>query len=355
MSDPTPASSTPVSRGWTLWGWVSAVLLIMAAIVVAGAPQEPESVAHVRAYLTAIREGQAAEALKLAGVSKPSGERGRFLTPKALTGDWEIVALRESLHLDSFGPEEARVEVAIRAGGATAVSELSLVKQGDDWTIEDPLLEVTFPPTRMLYADVNGVRVPTDLVPTTETVYELLPGGYQFYSDIPGVAKVASKTVPLLPGYAAVPPDLAPAVTLTRRGERAARAAVKKYIDACARKPELAPEDCPFGADTAIGPQRGEYRSLSDFREISWKVERYPEVAVISSGLGLADRQRGSVEVAVTATEGDSKKVRFSVTCEMRMNDYSLVIAADGTLRVLPPYGRNSDRESVIRVDTCRQ
>ncbi|MGH3663914.1 MAG: hypothetical protein ACRDTQ_18915 [Micromonosporaceae bacterium] len=335
---------------------MGAVLLIVTAFVVGGAPREPESVAHVRAYFTAIHEGRVADALALAGVRRPSGDEARFLTRKALTGGWKIVALRESAHYDGFSsdPEEATVEIAIRTGGTTAVSALTLLKADGEWRIEDPLVEVTFPKTNMLYVDVNGVRAPTDLT-ADRSVYALLPGGYRFYTDVPGVAKVASKLAPVLPSQARVSLDLAPGVALTRKGEQAARAALKTYLDACARSAELTPKGCPFGADRGIGPQGEEYRSVSDFREVTWEIQRYPKVAVVPNGLRLADRQRGSVRVTVTATEDESKKVRYSVTCEMRMNGYSLAIKPDGTLKVLSQYARVADRDDDygLRVTSC--
>jgi hypothetical protein len=352
-----PPSQTPPSRGWGFWGTVSAVLLIAAAIVVFNAPREPESVAHVRAFLTAIREGRVDDAFALAGTPKPTGPRARFLTADALRDDWEIVALDEELHLDAYGddsPEEAQVGVAIRApGGATADSELTLKNQDGEWRIEKPLIELEFRPGTLLYADVNGVKTPLELgVEATE--YELLPGAYRFYGDVRGVARVASKPVPLLPGV--VPPDLDPGVTLTRDGERAAQAALKAYIDRCVRTIELAPRRCPFGADPGIGPQGAEYRSASDFRDISWKVEEYPEAALVTDGLiRFADRRRGAVKATVTATEDDSREVTYSVTCEMRLNGYELAIGHDGKVVVLPPYARSEDADKAPPVESCRR
>jgi hypothetical protein len=371
-ADPAPALRPRASRGWRLWGWLSAALLMVAAIVVVGAPREPDSVAHVREFLTAVRERRVTDALALAGADRPRGDAGRFVTAKALSDDWEIVALREDYHSDAIPagrgwsgePEKAEVEVAIRAAGNTAVFELSLVKQDDKWRIEHPFQKVIFPATGLLYVDVNGVKAPVARS-AKESVRLLLPGAYRFYTDIPGIAKIASKPTLVVPdSYAADEGrrvDYNATMTLMPKGERAAQAALKAYIDECARSTELAPVGCPFAADRNFGPQSEEYRSVRDFRKITWKVSRYPKAAILADldGIAFADRRRGSVKVTVTATEEDTNKdIRYSVTCEMRLNDFGIAIGMHGKLVIVPPYGRfnNADSKDTRArfFDTCR-
>jgi hypothetical protein len=347
-----------------------ATVLVAVTVVVFGpgelALPEPESARTVREFLVAAQRRDPQRALEVAGVdSPPTGERARFLAPDAMSDQWEIRSIEEAFHFDSAADEreEAQVEVVI-AGPDNRTAETSLLltrNHGDAWSIEDPLVEVSFAAGPLWYLDVNGLRAPVD-ASTPGQEYALLPGLYRFHAELPEGIEAPFESLLVLPYHLSTPVVGAETAALTAAGEAAVQQAVDAYIDRCVQSTDPQPEGCPFGTDPVTGPRLPVYGHLWDIDGFQWSVVQYPIVAGVASTVGIAitDRQRGVVRLRATGheldfsggEETDLGPVDFTVECEMITSRLVAGFTIDGTLTVATAGGRGGFAEG-FSWDTC--
>jgi hypothetical protein len=366
-SEPLDPPAEPVASARPFWRTRKAVLLacLVAAVValttavVFVRAAEPDTVRTVRAFLTAARERDPARAFEAGGVTTPpSGDGARFLAADAMSDEWEIRSVEESYHYEHSGTAEVRVTIA-GPDGHTASTTMGLTRRGDRWTIDEPFFRIGFLAGPFWYAEVNGVRTPTDVHPPVLD-YPLFPGFYRFYGTTPSGVEVRYPPLLALPERYSTPARLVQpaAVTVTAEGEQLVQRAVDAYVDTCAESTEAAPDGCPFGTDPVTGPRLPDVGYLYDIEGFRWRVVEYPIVAVVpgETGLGITDRRRGVVELSASGhhlgEESDTRPVAFTVQCEIITSRLVAGLTAESTVTVLSAYQQATVSPEDTR-DTC--
>lgn len=337
-------------RLWTVAVWCAAFLIpLWLWTTPAGAGEDDTSPgALVRSYLEAIRDGDVDRALDIAGV-RPTGEEAAFLTPAALDRDWVVNSV--SVEEDPF--RWTTVEVVITSGaGVTATGSFDLEREGeaDPWRFEDPLIRTSIRPSPLWYVEINGVTVPYQgdekaSLGERWPFFLLLPGVYRFYADVPGLFDVPGDAVPMLPGSPhRLNDDLATVAvgpfTLEAGGVERAQAALNAYIDDCTRMGDKSLAGCPFGVELVLDP-RDDDNYFPDYRDIEWKVTKYPVVAVGPGGDGLAltHREAGAATFTATVLDGE-ESLRVEMSCPILADGLELGILPGGEFRIIPAWTR---------------
>jgi hypothetical protein len=229
------------------------ILLIAGGIVgysVGTAAHAPEN--QVTAYLDALVDGDAAEALKLAG-TEVDADADVLLTNKAYAEVADRPSAYEIGRTTTSG-DTATVTATITQGDAELTEEFTLQKDGKDaiffdkWALEEvPLGTITVGMTgpSAVAPAVGGIAIPEG----AESL-RALPGTYEvglaedneFYS-----VEAQQVTVEGFTGSAAAPSaDLT--VALTDAGTQKANDAVNAWLDACQASTEFDPAGCSFYA-----------------------------------------------------------------------------------------------------------
>ena len=229
------------------------ILLIAGGIVgysVGTAAHAPEN--QVTAYLDALVEGDAAEALKLAGTDVDA-DADVLLTNKAYAEVADRPSAYEIGRTTTSG-DTATVTATITQGDSELTEEFTLQKDGKDaiffdkWALEEvPLGTITVGMTgpSAVAPAVDGIAIPEG----AESL-RALPGTYdvglaednEFYS-----VEAQQVTVEGFTGSAAAPSaDLT--VALTDAGTQKANDAVNAWLDACQASTEFDPAGCSFYA-----------------------------------------------------------------------------------------------------------
>lgn len=346
---------------------VAAVTTIVLATRNDPAPPPPDPERVLRDYLEAARTGKVDEALRIAGVERPTGPEAAFLT--ATSSDWQVA------HLQRLGGDDtgtARFSVAIGNSESGDNTNVTMRRHGAGWRIDHPLVAITFPASPFWYIDVNGKKVRLDGYDQRAAGrrYLLLPGVYEFYQDA-SMIKARMGPLTALPGA----PDLTPefdSVGLTSMGEDvlfslggdggfdAATRLVNAHVDQCVAMAQPRAPGCPFGATGGYGAiDVGDYYGLDD-PQLTWTVLEYPEFWAhrwYPDGFQVAARpdKPGRVRVSGTGTEFSGERVSFTVECPMDLTEAGLLIGgtADGTL-TLDYYERRYLGSEPPVITTCQ-
>lgn len=305
-------------------------------------PEVPDPERVLRSYFEAARTGRVDEALRIAGVERPTGPAAAFLD--ATSSDWRV----DYLQLLGQVTDTARFGVRIeRPGDYSAGSDVTLRRHGSGWRIEDPLVAVTVPLSPLWYVEVNGTKVPREGydADAARQRYLLLPGMYDFYRD-QTVAKIKISRFTALPGMADVALELgsvgststgAPIpVSLTEAGGASATQLVNAHLDQCAARPEPVPIGCPFGAPSAWSfSVDGHY--VSEVQG-TWTVLTYPLFDTqhwFPDSFQVVGRTAEPGRVRLSGTGSNSgTRVPFTLECTVDLTQLGLLIGvtADGTV-----------------------
>ena len=253
------------------------ILLIAGGIVgysVGTAAHAPEN--QVTAYLDALVEGDAAEALKLAGTDVDA-DADVLLTNKAYAEVADRPSAYEIGRTTTSG-DTATVTATITQGDSELTEEFTLQKDGKDaiffdkWALEEvPLGTITV-----------GMTGPSAVAPAVDGI--AIPEGAESLRALPGTYEVAlaedneffaveaqQVTVEGFTGSAAAPSaDLA--VSLTDAGTQKANDAVNAWLDACQASTEFDPAGCSFYA-TGKNP-------AYTYTNTTWKLEPRPTFTI---------------------------------------------------------------------------
>jgi hypothetical protein len=315
------------------------VAIIVAWVAIASAAtRSPEEA--VEDYLTAIANKDIDTALELAGEygSVPYGEDAAFLTAAAIADDWWVVSVEES------GPgeysSERRVKATIAGENGTASAEFDVTEIDDDWQLDDPFVEVSFPRSPLAYVQANDQVVPLDADLPTAATFELFPGPYRFFQSVPGV--VDTPKTELVAAYPSedtgyderniVPGALTPTGDTVRNVQQV----IHERIDECVTFATETPfGECPFATDGEIDTTNG--KRVTEPWGLSWKVVSYPEITVrddrtdeYQPGFAVDAAKPGTVTLSGTGLDTDDKPTRFTVTCDIDLTGYLATIDADG-------------------------
>lgn len=253
-----------------------AVVLVGGLIVVSqlnGRMFGPEAVAHK--YFSALSDGDAEAALRLADVDVPAESR-TLLTNEVLGA---AAALPQDVVVEDSQVHDgtATVDVSFDVGGSKNSVTLSMRKAGkkalffDDWALQSPdLAHLVVGAPGLDTVKVNGSDIPTgpagvDL-PAFPALYTV---GLAEESEFVEAAEVTSRVF-----FTGAETD--ESMVLDAQPTDAFRSEVesqvKTLIDTCATKTDVEPDGCPFASSSTS------YRD--DVRDIVWSIEEYPTVTV---------------------------------------------------------------------------
>jgi hypothetical protein len=208
----------------------------------------------VKAYLTAIADGDAKKALSLASVEPLDKD---FLTDEMLDESAETAEITDIKVGDVANEFTSQVPATFKIGDQTVTENFSVTKSGDDWKMNEvgSTMDFTNMRTNTLPMMLNGKTVDIDKV-------TLFPGAYTLSTGTDNIAYGTGQFIVKGGGVDYLNSgDLSP--TLTSEGEKAAVAAVKSSTQACLEKRDLSPPNCPNS--TANGPYK------IDKSTINWK------------------------------------------------------------------------------------
>ena len=317
------------------WAWVGrhrkpvalvvvlVVAVVVAVVVVPGGGPGPKDV--VQSYMDAIRSGDTAAALEIAGEPEDDG-RVRFLSADALAGDWSVEALAER----HVGEDEADVDVTIRSGKTRQQGRFHMLKDENGWRMESPFVKVDLSVADLDVVELGRVRQPAERDETREIPLLLFPGAYDLYPSL------ADRIAFDQPRFIATPTEaddlatrLTAGYTLTDAGAEAAQKAVDAAIDRCAAQKVPGPPGCPF--DVA---ENSAVYSLEDVSDVVWTVVSHPVAyfaqAPNGSGIELVVRVPGTVRVTGTGVPEDAARTSFALTCEFGLDNLIPAVTPDG-------------------------
>ena len=196
----------------------------------------------MKAYLTAVAEGDAEKALALASVAPLNKD---FMTDEVLSESAETAKITDIKVGDVANEYTSSVPATFKIGDQTVTSDFLVTKSGDDWKMRDAGSEIDFTSMRnnTLPMMLNGKEVDVDKVTLFPGTYTLSTGTDTITYGTTGQFTVKG-SIDYLRGS-----DLMP--TLTPSGEHAFVAAVKASTKACLQQRELTPRNCPNRRETA--------------------------------------------------------------------------------------------------------
>ncbi len=288
----------------------------------------------VTAYLNAIRDGDVDTALENVRMSLTE-EDMRFLTPEALSNDWELAGVTE---YESEGSDRV-VAVELTAHGTKNIGKFNTTQDSTgEWYIENPFVEIDFTKAPFDFAQLNGVT-------GASSSYPLFPGAYEFYEDHdaltlegPTELLVPKTDDSIPPGFEWEPKPEA---------EQQAQEAADADLDTCAESTSSAPSVCPFGFVPGHVPAQSDDDAPFHIKNVEWDLVEYPEIEVQQEEgdrLGSPAEKTFSVETTsagmavANGTEfRDGKDQPFRAECEFETAPMYAYIDSQYELRLSSP------------------
>ena len=247
---------------WIILGVIAAFMalaVILVVVLVVAANNDDDAVAGtagggsaksqpavVKAYLSAVAEGDADKALSLAAVQPLDKD---FLTDEVLAESAKVAKITDIKVGDVANEYTSSVPASFRLGDETVTSDFYVTKSGDDWKMREAgsTLDFTSMRKNTLPMMLNGTAVDVDKVTLFPGTYTLTTGTDYITYGTTGQFTVKG-SIDYLRGS-----DLMP--TLTPEGEKAYVDAVKASTRACLQKKELSPANCPNKAGSSSAYQ----------------------------------------------------------------------------------------------------
>jgi len=236
---------------------VVVVLLVVGGIVgvnLGNAAFAPEN--SVRAYLDALKRGDAAAALELSGAETTEAD---VLLTDEVYAEVDGRISRYRIEETVVEGDTATVTATITQAGEDYEQEFTLTKSGkaavlfDTWSLDAPELatvSATVDAPEGTVTTVAGVDV-SAAEPGEDGALTLraLPGSYEVAVTETDWYSAEAQTATVVGfGEKASPEAVDLTVALTDTGREAATDAVDAFLDQCVASGQLEPEGCPFGA-----------------------------------------------------------------------------------------------------------
>ncbi|GAB3646727.1 hypothetical protein [Glycomyces tarimensis] len=319
--DTEPQTASPRARIPNAALAIAAVILVVASGAVAAFKwlpgRDPSSVATVRSFLEAVRDGDPDTALALT-LRKDGADD--FLVPEAMDGRWTINEVAQvDYHPDAKGGPVAEVYAEIEAYDGTRIGHrYRVLLGGDEPVIHDGLAHTEINPDDFEDFAMNGYAV--DLSRDARYLL-LLPGLYDFYESAPETLDPGVRPMLLLGDrFVELGAEHSsrwmptPWPELSEEGLQALQEEVRVFFDGCAERPET--EGCPFA------PPEGDDRIALD-ADSRWEITAYPlATAHYSHGADddghrfeLVTMRPGAVEVDAVVTDADGGERRTTLSC----------------------------------------
>lgn len=318
-------------RRWSIL--VEAVLAVLLALlawpVAVAVGDSDEQTRVVTAYLEALRDGDTRAANGYIEYDLLPEADGTWLTEEALSKDWEIESVAHRSASDHY------VHVVISSGGRTAETVFSLEETDDGLRITNPYMYVTVPAGPLRALELNGHwGVPQGLDENASVQVALFPGSYDLYEDVQGFS--SENTVSFL----AMPQDRPIALASLAGGAVAAdgeledqvNADLAAWIDFCVQSEEIAPEGCPFSAESYYGPGTVD-DGIEEFEEVenlAWAVDVYPHLR-IDPTLQLTTVAPGWVTLSGSGVlDGEGTNAPIQGRCRISLSSVDVTLLAGG-------------------------
>lgn len=316
--DPPATPQPPMSR------WVkhrkAIIATVATAVVVAGCIGVSRTIGEgpantVMSYINAIRDGDMDAAFEYVR-DRPTGEQARFLTPEAMSNEWELTGFTEHKPTEHLVPD---IEVELSTHDTTVKGGFNTSQDANGkWYIEEPFVNVDFTDAPFDFAQVDGQTGPTGK-------YPLFPGSYSFYEDN-GVLSFTDSPWVIVP-TADVQRPQSTVVDFEWEPEPQAGSNAQDdlnaKVDACAESTLPNPPGCPFGFQPGSSPADHSGDPPYHVKDIGWRVVEYPTIKVSKQKrndhaayiFGVEVAQAGVI--AVTGTEVvDGEDVSFRAECD---------------------------------------
>jgi hypothetical protein len=272
-------------RRWSILG--EAVLAVLVALVawpiLAVGAREPAPVQVVTAYLEALRDGDVVRAETFASNGFDSTADLSWLTPEAMSSDWEI----ESVELKSAS--ETTVHAVISSGGTRAEGAFLLENVDDDFLITNPYMYLSISGPLFTSMEIGGVSGEIasvgDSSPASVALY---PGSYTLFESVPELAGGDGLSLLAMPGSAGAETYSTDTIDFDRLMTNALADSeaietrlndeLAAWLDECAESSEVAPPGCPFNAAESMSIAYDGRTEFSDVSELDWAVGAYPKV-----------------------------------------------------------------------------
>jgi hypothetical protein len=352
-------SAKPAKKSHTLlWAILAGVLVVLIAVAlilyftlrnnqekisggstvdsIPSAVQKGSPAAAVRDLGKAMKSGDADAALDLLDVSSLGGGNGAnpLLTNKvyhaASNRPDALTPAKSSYGIPASDALSAGVTATLTQGGKDKEISVRLTRDDADspWKVATaslPAVDVT--DGGAAKAKVNGVNV---TLPGTADDYSthrlfVLPGNYTLQRTNSKFVSYPAKKSFNVSGEA-LASDAASATTdlgvvslegkLNGAFKKEATKSVNQWLDACIASTELAPKNCPFGADA-------DGKTVTD---IKWKLDKEPTISFPDLSVGNAQAQGKDGQASVSAKV---KQNGDDATLEAEMN-----VEFNGTLKV---------------------
>lgn len=280
---------------------------------------------QVRAYFSALREGDGAKALGILGVQAPDAGAatldGEGL--KTAVGSLHDVDLTTLEIAD--GGQKATVRASYTLDGHEATTDFSLHKVGSHWGVFDSWqIDVEALPT-------VEVKSPAVQAATLNNVKVAINGGQEdFGVFFPGVYTVSYESALFSANSDSLAVTSAdgddPTLTVALEPSEAAKASVQQqirtYLDSCATQNSLYPTGCPFEYDFS-GRVSG---------DVTWKIKEYPNPTVslegsrwkLSEGKGVAEISFTQIDLYTGKTTEVTQQVPFTLDGALTTSDQTV-------------------------------
>lgn len=265
---------------------------------------------QVRAYFSAVREGDGSKALGILGVEAPDASAA-MLTGDALKASFAELKNLETSQVEVLdGGEKARVTVAYELAGEPGSTVFETQKVGSHWGVFDqwhivpqelPVLEVSSGAVEA--ATLNGTKVPLKQGEGTFAVF--YPGHYTvtyesaLFSAVSESVSVTSASQDASQLSVELQPSEAAVASVQQQ--------VNTYLSSCATQDSLYPTGCPFELAFDGRVDGG----------VAWEISEYPEVEVsLSQGKWTLAPAQGTAKISFTELDlftGKKKQVVHSV------------------------------------------
>ncbi|GGC80306.1 hypothetical protein GCM10011512_03780 [Tersicoccus solisilvae] len=314
-----------VRRAAVLWALTFVGVLVVAVVVVTTVNARGYGPEHaVRAYLSALRDGDGSRALGLLGASVPDGN------PALLTGDplkRSVERLDDvDLSVGARTGDDATVTARYTLDGQAGTTVFPVHRAGSSWLFFDrwelagaalPRTTVTFPGQDRARVNGTTVAAPGGKATLVSFVPARLIAGW---SGTMLQAPERSTTVTSLDDA----PTLALAAEPTPAMVTSVRDQLRRMLDRCASQQVLAPAGCPFYhfSDNLItGP-------------VTWRITRYPQPQIASrDGAWTVRPLTGQAELRTRETDlftGVEKELRstedFTFTAELDVDGDTVTV-----------------------------
>lgn len=322
-------------------------------------PTGPEAV--VRDYLNAVRERDPDRALRVAGVSRPAGEKGALLTAAAIDNRWTVGRVIAGPTRIEGGIEKAAVKYSLRYSGGglgegiepgdevviddgVTLATFRLTRKDGRWRIENPLVELRFANSPLWYIEVNGVKIRlTGWKPEGggRRFFPVFPGRYTLYRDESHYVRIDPEEMYVIPDGASPPvfvsPHMRAGMVLVQMFQKAA----DDLVSGC-----VADSSRGVAGGCVLRPASGHHRTPegvvahSDLRDVRWEIVRMPttdltesRTTTLRNGLlafsGRAQRP-GELRLRARMPGPDGKPVAFVRTCLIELIPLAVAIDSQG-------------------------